>query len=135
MKQMLRVAMMGIAGMMAMSAAAADAYIQSSGAQAIDTGYYPNPNTKIVADFQFTTLKAQSRVFGTAGGTSFSGYLTLSLYNAGSKDGAGNLSWGFQDTKGNWTSSGTVAQTSRTQFVIDGPNSYYYVVTIELCCV
>ena len=129
MKQMLRVAMMGIAGMMAMSAAAADAYIQSSGAQAIDTGYYPNPNTKIVADFQFTTLKAQSRVFGTAGGTSFSGYLTLSLYNAGSKDGAGNLSWGFQDTKGNWTSSGTVAQTSRTQFVIDGPNSYYYVVT------
>ena len=51
MKQMMRVAAMAIAGMLALSAAGADAYIESSGAQAIDTGYYPNPNTKIEVDF------------------------------------------------------------------------------------
>ena len=59
MKQMIRVAAMGIAGMMALSAAGADAYIESSGAQAIDTGYYPNPNTKIEVDFQYTKLVHQ----------------------------------------------------------------------------
>ncbi len=59
MKQMMRVAAMAIAGMMALSAAAADAYIESSGAQAIDTGYYPNPNTKIEVDFQYTKLVHQ----------------------------------------------------------------------------
>ena len=48
-----------IAGGMVLSAAAADAYIESSGAQAIDTGYYPNPNTKIEVDFQYTKLVHQ----------------------------------------------------------------------------
>ena len=48
-----------IAGGMVLSAFGADAYIESSGAQAIDTGYYPNPNTKVVIDFQFTQLMSR----------------------------------------------------------------------------
>ena len=133
MKQMMRVAAMAIAGMMALSAAGADAYIESSGAQAIDTGYYPNPNTKIVVDFQFTQLKQQKRIFGTevqkVNNTFDRNYLTLSAYNSGSTDGAGNLSWGFQDGEGNWSSSGTTVQMSRTLFVLDGYNDYYVTVT------
>ena len=127
------VAAMGIAGMMALSAAGADAYIESSGAQAIDTGYYPNPNTKVVIDFQFTQLKQQKRIFGTevqkVNNTFDANYLTLSSYNSGSKDGEGNLSWGFQDGEGNWSSSGTTVQMSRTLFVLDGYNDYYVTVT------
>ena len=122
-----------IAGGMALSSFGADAYIESSGAQAIDTGYYPNPNTKVVIDFQFTQLKQQKRIFGTevqkVNGTFDANYLTLSAYNSGSVDGAGNLSWGFQDGEGNWSSSGTTVQMSRTLFVLDGYNDYYVTVT------
>ena len=122
-----------IAGGMALSAFGADAYIESSGAQAIDTGYYPNPNTKVVIDFQFTQLKQQKRIFGTevqkVNNTFDANYLTLSSYNSGSVDGAGNLSWGFQDGEGNWSSSGTTVQMSRTLFVLDGYNDYYVTVT------
>ncbi|MBR1587651.1 MAG: hypothetical protein IJ658_04925, partial [Kiritimatiellae bacterium] len=120
-------AAVGIAGAMALPSVAADAYIESSGAQAIDTGYFPNSKTKVVVDFQYTQLKAQSRVYGTM--TSDAKYLTFNLYNAGQADNAGNLSWAFKDGTGNWTSSGTVAQKSRTLFVIDGVNSYYSVTT------
>ena len=127
------VAAMCIAGGMALSAFGADAYIESSGAQAIDTGYYPNSNTKVVIDFQFTQLKQQKRIFGTevqkVNGTFDANYLTLSAYNSGSVDGAGNLSWGFQDGEGNWSSSGTTVQMSRTLFVLDGYNDYYVTVT------
>ena len=129
MKQMIRVAAVAIAGMMALSAAGADAYIESSGAQAIDTGYYPNPNTKIEVDFQFMQLKAQSRVYGTMPKGNSTSYLTCSLYNAGQADDAGALSWAFKDGQGNWTGTGSFAQKTRTVFVIDSPNNYYTVVT------
>ena len=127
MKQMMRVAAMAIAGMMVLSAAGADAYIESSGAQAIDTGYYPNPNTKIEVDFQYTKLVHQSRVISTE--TTDTNYLTVSLYNSGQVDDAGNLSWAFKDGTGNWTGTGSFAQKTRTVFVIDSPNNYYTVVT------
>ena len=127
MKQMMRVAAVAIAGMMALSAAGADAYIESSGAQAIDTGYYPNPNTKIEVDFQYTKLVHQSRVISTE--TTDTNYLTVSLYNSGQVDDAGNLSWAFKDGTGNWTGTGSFAQKTRTLFVIDSPNNYYTVVT------
>ena len=116
-----------IAGGLALSAFGADAYIESSGAQAIDTGYYPNTNTKMVVDFQYTKLVHQSRVISTETGDA--NYLTVSLYNSGQVDGAGNLSWAFKDGTGNWASSGTFAQMTRTLFVIDSPNNYYTVVT------
>ena len=126
-RQWKRLAAMGIVGMMALSAAAADAYIESSGAQAIDTGYYPNPNTKIEVDFQYTKLVHQSRVISTE--TTDTNYLTVSLYNSGQVDDAGNLSWAFKDGTGNWTGTGSFAQKTRTLFVIDSPNNYYTVVT------
>ena len=128
MKQIVRVVAMGVAVFLSsLSAVAADAYIESSGAQAIDTGYYVKPTTKVVVDFQFTTLKSQRRVYGC--GTSNNSYLTFALYNSGSVDGAGNLSWAFKDGTGNWTKSGTVVQKSRTLFVMDGLNDYYTVTT------
>ena len=72
-------AAMGIAGMMALSAAAEDAYIQSAGSQVIDTGYYPNPTTRIVIDFDYVTLEKQVRFFGTR--MTDVNYLTLEMYN------------------------------------------------------
>ena len=46
MKQMMRVAAMGIAGVMVLSAAAAVPYVESDGTQAIDTGYYRTPTRR-----------------------------------------------------------------------------------------
>ena len=47
----------------AVGAFAADAYIEADGTQAIVTDYYPNPATKIVADYAFTaTAPAQMAV-------------------------------------------------------------------------
>lgn len=39
-------------------------YIQSTGAQIIDTGYKMNPTSKIAVDFQLTSAVAQDRIFG-----------------------------------------------------------------------
>ena len=55
-------------------------YLQSSGTQYIDTGYYPNGNTKIVIDFQMINQgEDQQAVFGARGGSDtqfgiFAGY-------------------------------------------------------------
>ena len=76
-----------IAGGMVLSAFGADAYIQSAGSQVIDTGYYPNPTTRIVIDFDYLTLKQQVRFFGTR--MTDANYLTFEMYNSGSKDGGG----------------------------------------------
>ena len=119
MKQMMRVAAMAIAGMMALSAAGADAYIESSGAQVIDTGYYPNPTTRIVIDFDYLTLKQQVRFFGTR--MTDANYLTFEMYNSGSKDGGGGFSWAFCDGEGNWSATGYNTVTkSRVRFDMDG---------------
>ena len=93
MRQMMRVAAMGIVGMMVLSVAGADAYIESSGAQAIDTGYYPNPTTRIVIDFDYVTLNKQARFFGTR--MTDANYLTFEMYNSGQTDGGGGFSWAF----------------------------------------
>ena len=112
-------AAMGIAGMMALSAAAEDAYIQSAGSQVIDTGYYPNPTTRIVIDFDYVTLEKQVRFFGTR--MTDVNYLTLEMYNSGQTSGGGGFSWGFCDGEGNWagTGYGTVSK-SRVRFDMDG---------------
>ena len=61
-------AAMGIAGGMALSAQAADAYIDSDGTQTVVLDYYVKPNTKIVADYAFLSVTPlQSRVFAASG--------------------------------------------------------------------
>lgn len=39
-------------------------YIQSSGTQYINTGFAPNNNTRVVADFQYTNIGTNGSVFG-----------------------------------------------------------------------
>ena len=61
-------AAMGIAGGLALSAMAADAYIDTDGTQSIVLDYYVKPNTKIVADYAFLSVTPlQSRVFAASG--------------------------------------------------------------------
>ena len=43
-------------------------YIEGTGTQYIDSGYYPGPNTHVKADYQFTAKAVQYRVFGVEGG-------------------------------------------------------------------
>ena len=88
-----------IAGGMALSSFGDDAYIQSAGSQVIDTGYYPNPTTRIVIDFDYVTLNKQARFFGTR--MTDVNYLTFEMYNSGQTDGGGGFSWAFCDGDGN----------------------------------
>ena len=71
MKQMMRVAAMGIAGMMVLSAAAEDAYIET-GTQAVNTGYHVTPTTRLVIDYMILdATNAQQRIFGVRGANNF----------------------------------------------------------------
>ena len=67
---------------MAVGAFAEDAYIEGDGTQAIVTDYYPNPATKIVADYAYTaTTPRQMAVFGCEGnlvaGANIAGFLKV----------------------------------------------------------
>ena len=48
MKRIERLAAMGIVGMAVFTAFAEDAYVESDGTQAVNTGYFANPGTKVV---------------------------------------------------------------------------------------
>lgn len=79
-----------------------DAYVESTGVQAITTGYKPNPSSRYEIDFQFTYLTGQMRAFGSAGGTS------AELYIQGNSTGSGNISFyhGTQAASGGWGAIG-----------------------------
>ena len=51
MKRIERLAAMGIVGMAVFTAFAEDAYVESDGTQAVNTGYFANPGTKVVIDY------------------------------------------------------------------------------------
>ena len=68
---------------MRLAAFADDAYVASSGGQAINTGYHLNSNTKLEIDFQITTVVNNTYVFGASG----SGGTSSCLY----VNGNGNL--------------------------------------------
>ena len=71
MKQMMRVAAMGIAGVIFLSAAAEDAYVET-GTQAINTGYHVTPTTRLVIDYMILdATNAQQRIFGVRGANNF----------------------------------------------------------------
>ena len=110
------------------------AYIQSTGAQAIDTGYYANPKTGVTADFAFTSATpTQQKVFGAdvASGQdpdnrcfSFSTYI----------NGSGYYAWACCDGVGNWmpydgnnTNPEAKVDTRRRTVVLD---SYRNVATL-----
>ena len=102
----------------ATGAFAEDSYIEGDGTQAIVTDYYPNPSTKIVADYAYTAVTpVQMAVFGCDGALAVRHYI----------NGAGGYSFAFHDTTGDWlvvNADGTQlpATTARRTFVLDGPN-------------
>ena len=76
---------------------AEDAYIQSDGSQAIDTGYFATPATRVDIDFAYDDLTVQQRPFGDQGvdaGLTFASYISGgSFYSWGCKDGDGDWIW------------------------------------------
>ena len=109
-------AAMGIAGGMALSAQAADAYIDSDGTQTVVLDYYVKPNTKIVADYAFLSVTPlQSRVFAASGreaGMSCAHYI----------NGSGQYAFAFKNGDGDWSSTAITVTTDRRTFEIDGPS-------------
>ena len=102
---------------LAASAFAEDAYIEADGTQAIVTDYYPNPTTKIVADYAYTaTMPRQMAVFGCEGNLVVRHYI----------NGSGGYAFAFRDSTGDWLpvvpSGQFTATTDRRTFVLDGLN-------------
>lgn len=94
-------------------------YINAGGAACVDTNYYPNANTKIVACYAFNSVTpTQQRIFGNgAGNLIFAEYI----------NGSGAWAWASQNSSGNWTSTGVTANTSQHIFILD--NKYNGVVS------
>ena len=87
-----------------------DAYAESFGAQAMNTGYFTKSTTKIEIDFQYTLNAKSTAVFGTTGG---SGTTTVLWTN-----GSGNLEPNF----GGWCGNiGGASTLDRRTVVFDIP--------------
>jgi len=73
-------------------------YVEGTGTQYIDSGYYPTPNTHVRADYQFTAVANSHRVFGIeiAGSLYFNAYINSS----------GKFAYNMSDDK-NWNPVGT----------------------------
>lgn len=93
------------------AALAGDAYVASTGAQAINTGYRVNSKTKMEIDFQIDTVVKQRYVFGAIGNEG----TTCCLW----ANSNGNLEPNF----GGWCGNiGGLATTTRRTIVYDLPN-------------
>ncbi|MGM9849454.1 MAG: type II secretion system protein [Bacilli bacterium] len=104
-------------------------YIESTGTQYIDTGYVPNNNTGIEADFQFNSTTSQSRVFGVGTNSGKANFVSYEFYI----NGSGNFAYTFKDGNGDWVPTNIPADTSRhtlrfnvgnKNLVIDNNNTY-----------
>ncbi|MBQ6010053.1 MAG: hypothetical protein IJL17_16085, partial [Kiritimatiellae bacterium] len=117
MKQMMRVAAMGIAGMMVLSAAAEDAYIET-GTQAVNTGYHVTPTTRLVIDYMvLDATNAQQRIFGVRGANNFCFENYINGTAVGNSHGIS-----FSLTNGHWWAFSTQYQTvvgDRITFSLD----------------
>ena len=94
-------------------------YIESTGTQYIDSKYYATPNTGIEADFEFTDLTSQQRIFGIH--TTDTNYLTYTMYI----NGNGQFAYGFKDGTGNWVTTNIQANKNRHVFKINVNPTYY----------
>ena len=95
---------------------AEDAYIESTGSQFINTGYYPSRKTKIEVDFQLTSnVDGKDCIFGNYGA---SAGFTVLLYARPQ-----NTYFLFCGKDGDWASgnSGVEIDTTRHTMVIDVP--------------
>lgn len=91
------------------SAFADDAYVASSGGQAVNTGYRLKSNTRLEIDFQVDSVVAQRYIFGADGG---SGTRCALWLNAGSN---------LEPELGGWCGSFIAGDTSRHVVVYDLP--------------
>ena len=85
-------------------------YIASTGTQYINTNYYPNQNTEVYADYQFTAITAEQRLFSNDS-NSTSNAVSYSFHING--DSTVHFAYAFSNGKGNWVSTGVNANTSR----------------------
>ena len=114
-------AAMGIAGGLALSARAADPYIESDGTQGIVLDYFVNPRTKIVADFAFQSpFTRQWRLFGVEGSA---GVVACIYISAGDC-----YSWAWRNSSGNYTWTYVPVTADRRTLTLDGPNKFIEVV-------
>ena len=91
---------------------AEDAYVQSDGSQAIDTGYFATPATRVDIDFAYDDLTVQQRPFGDQGvdaGLTFASYIS----------GGNVYSWGCKNGDGDWVWSKTTVTKERVRIVLD----------------
>ena len=95
-----------------------DAYLESTGTQCINTGYFVNAKTKIEIDFQLTEVVSQSRLFGQ-NGSSCGNYAVVYM-----GDTANNFKFGY----GNSFNGVYIAPNNlvRNTIVYDGPNDVGY---------
>lgn len=105
-------------------------YIISSGDSFIDTGYYPNKNTGIEAEFMYTSVDLQRRLYGTGGDLDVDGLFDLEFYI----NGRGGWSYSYQDKSGSWdpaydpdTGARVDADTNKhtLRFNINNDGKYY----------
>ena len=106
---------LGIAGGMALSARAEDAYIESDGTQGVVLDYHVNPQTKIVVDFTFLSpLTKQWRLFGVEGSSEVIACIYISNGNV--------YSWSWKNSSGNYSWTDVPVTADRRTITLDGPN-------------
>ena len=102
-----------------------DGFLQATGNQAINTGYFVKPSTRIVVDYAFTSATpTQQRVFGAASDDASAGLSCAHYIN-----GSGYYAWALQDGKGNWQSLDVTATTDRRTLDLDSYNSQVRLLT------
>ena len=102
-----------------------DGFLQSTGNQAINTGYFVKPSTRIVVDYEFTSATpTQQRVFGAASDDASAGLSCAHYIN-----GNGKYAWALQDGNGNWQSLDVTATTDRRTLDLDSYKSQVQLLT------
>ena len=93
-------------------------YLQSTGKQYVDTGFFVNGRMKIEVDFAFeSTSPVQQRVFGSQINRIDDGNaLSVTLYI----NGRGKYAWSCKDGVGQYCSTEVAATQERKRFVVDG---------------
>ena len=106
-----------------MSAFAEDAYIQSDGKQAINTGYFASYKTKAFADFQFTSMATKQRLLGAdrnEAAASTDPVFSFCFYLSGDSDS--KFAFSCKDGKGDYIRLARSADVQRHTVMIDAPS-------------
>ena len=104
-----------------------DAYVESTGDQAVSTGYLPNGKSRIEADFAFTYASpVQARAWGMAQTSLQSAEFYI--------NGSGNFSFGYQKSNNSWAGQAlsvkadilrhrTVLDIAKSKYAFDGADT------------